>query len=85
MSEIIQCHGFTVEPLGQIPYLGADAKAPSWIKDNEWYSARVTIAATGEVQTLQVVTNFWQTIPNTQEIANQQALAYGNKRAGNTV
>jgi hypothetical protein len=83
MSEIIQGFGFMVQPLGQIPYLGADANTPSWITDNEWYSARVTIKATGEVQTLQVVTFFWQTIPNAQDIANQQALAYGNRRAGN--
>ena len=83
MSDIIQGFGFTVEPLGQIPYLGNDAKAPAWIKDNEWYSARVTIAATGEVQTLQVVTFFWQTIPNSQDLANLQALEYGNKHAGN--
>ena len=53
MSAKIQCLGFTVEPLGLIPYIGADADTPSWITDSEWYSSRVTIAATGEIQILQ--------------------------------
>ena len=85
MSAIIQCLGFTVEPLGLIPYIGADADTPSWITDSEWYSSRVTIAATGEIQILQRMIFPFQDGPSTQDLANLQAMEYGNKRAGNTV
>jgi hypothetical protein len=83
MSAIIQCFGFTVEPLGLLPAIGTDAETPSWITGSEWYSSRVTIAATGEVQVLQLMTFPFRSGPSTQDLANLQALEYGNRRAGN--
>jgi len=86
MDKIIQGFGFIVEPLGLLPYIGDGADSvPSWITGSEWYSSRVTIAATGEVQVLQCMTFPFRSGPSTQDLANLTAMEYGNKRAGNTV
>jgi hypothetical protein len=81
---IIQCCGFTVEPLGAMPWLPwlsgetPDPDVAAFAKTNFFASARVTIEATGETQILQV-------FGDDQGTANLVAMEYGNKRAGNTV
>ena len=81
MSAIIQCFGFTVEPLGAIPsLLSGLADAAPWTKTDIFFSSRVTIEATGETQILQV-----HPVAGDQSTANLVAMEYGNKRAGNTV
>ena len=84
MSALIQCFGFTVEPLGPLPLLvseGLPYQVADWTKGNVFFSSRVTIEATGETQILQVFPVGGQT----QDAANLVAMEYGNKRAGNTV
>jgi hypothetical protein len=78
MSDIIQRHGFTVEPLGQIPSLQPPALTAAWAQTDIFSSARVTIEATGETQIFQV-------FGDDQATANLVAMEYGNKRVGNTV
>ena len=54
---LIQCLGFTVEPLGPLPLLfseGLPYQVADWTKGNVFFSSRVTIEATGETQILQV-------------------------------
>ncbi len=78
MSAIIQCFGFTVEPLGKIPSLLPPALTAPWAQTDIFSSARVVIEATGETQIFQV-------LGDDQSTANLVAMEYGNKRAGNTV
>jgi hypothetical protein len=79
---IIQCFGFTVEPLGPLPLLVSEGyEAAAWTEDDVFFSSRVTIAATGETQILQVFPVGGQT----QDAANLVAMEYGNKHAGNVV
>jgi hypothetical protein len=81
MPAIIQCFGFTVEPLGQIPMLLTEGySAAPWTTTDIFFSSRVTIEATGETQILQV-----HPVLGDQSTANLTAIEYGNKRAGNTV
>jgi hypothetical protein len=78
MSEIIQCFGFTVEPLGRIPSLLPPGLTEAWAQTDFFSSARVTIEATGETQVFQVY-------GDDPARASLVAMEYGNKRAGNTV
>jgi hypothetical protein len=81
MSELIQGVGFAVEPLGQIPMLVSEGfAAADWTEGSVFFSSRVTIAATGETQIFQL-----HPVLGDQSTVNLVALAYGNKRAGNTV
>ena len=81
MSAIIQCFGFTVEPLGQLPLLASEGfEAAEWTQGDVFFSSRVTIEATGEAQIFQV-----HPVLGDQSTVNLVAMEYGNKRAGNTV
>ena len=79
MSNVIQCFGFYVTPLGQIPFLGPTEGTSPYLLNTLWYSSRVTIEKTGETQVFQVFPG----ISQLQSHANLRALAYGNHRVGN--
>jgi hypothetical protein len=77
---IIQCSGFTVEPLGQIPMMLTEGySAAPWTTTDIFYSSRVTIEATGETQILQV-----HPVLGDQSTANLVAMEYGTHRCGNS-
>jgi hypothetical protein len=78
MPNIIQCSGFTVEPLGNLPLLISEgANVAPWTAEPVFPSAQVTIEATGETQILQVFRT------KTQDDANLMAMIYGNDAVGN--
>jgi len=78
---IIQCFGFTVEPLGPLPLLVSEGyEAAAWTEDDVFFSSRVTIEATGETQIFQL-----HPVLGDQSTVNLMAMEYGNKRAGNVV
>jgi len=79
MSELIQGIGFAVEPLGQIPMLVSEGfDAAAWTEGDVFFSARVTIEATGETQVFQL-----HPVLGDQSTVNLVAMEYGNHRCGN--
>jgi hypothetical protein len=81
MSELIRGFGFAVEPLGQIPMLVSQGfYAAAWTEGDVFFSARVTIEATGETQVFQL-----HPVLGDQDTVNLTAMRYGSKRAGNMV
>lgn len=79
MSNVIQCFGFHVIPLGQIPLLPQPEAVAPFLLSVGWYSSKVVIEATGETQIFQV----YPSVSQLQSHADLIAMEYGNHRVGN--
>ena len=87
MSEIIQGFGFTVEPLGMLPYLPwllgnvPDSQVAPWAKTNFFATARCTITATGQSEVFQYGGSGHTFEFDLQGVANQKAFDWGRQNA----
>ena len=79
MSNVIQCFGFHVIPLGQIPLLPQTENVAPFLLNKLWYSSQVVIEATGETQVFQI----YPFVNQLQSHADLRALESGNHRCGN--